>query len=183
MIDQLQHWKDHFMAGPALDIGAGDGETSLWLAGQGFAVEALEPDAGAAELLRSRSAPHAVQVLQMDVLDFPIPSERYAIIVASAVLHFIDGALIHALAQQMVKGLLPGGMLFAAVFTVDDPAYLEPPLEGSARVLHFFGRGELRQIFLPLDVLAYDESRRAAPESTYGYRAGATLVARQPPAT
>ena len=69
-------------------------------------------------------------------------------------------------------------MITVAVFTRDDPSFQEATQYAHERVEHYFAPGELRHLFLPLDVLYYDESRRTAPDSTYGYRSGATLIAR-----
>jgi cyclopropane fatty-acyl-phospholipid synthase-like methyltransferase len=181
MIDQLLLWRDHFIPGPALDIG--DGEISLWLAMHGFAVDALEPNQQQAEILHSRFAAYPIQLHLLDVLDFPLPSEKYALIIASAVLHFINREQLQPLAQRLIKSLISGGMLFAAAITTDDPAYQKAQAPDATHVHHFFGRGELRRLFLPLDVVVYEESRRSAPESMYGYRSGATLIARQLPAS
>lgn len=180
LIDQIHLWRDHLVPGPALDIGAGDGEISLWLARLGFNVDALEPDKRHAASLRSRFASHAIQLHILDVLNFDIPSAHYALIIASAVLHFIKAEQLPALAERLIEGLIPGGMLFAAAFTCDDPSAQVSPDQGVTHVRHYFESGELRQLFHPLDVLHYEESRRAAPDSTYGYRSGATLVARHP---
>jgi tellurite methyltransferase len=177
----LQAWHDHLTPGKALDIGAGDGETSLWLANHGFSVDALEPDPQQASSLRARAASFPIQLHQVDLLEFNIPSEHYDLIVASAVLHFIDAELLPLLSQRLIRGLRPGGMLFAASFTIDDPSAQKHPLECSGRVRHYFEPGALCHLFQPLDILYYDESRRTAPESTYGYRAGATLIARRSP--
>jgi cyclopropane fatty-acyl-phospholipid synthase-like methyltransferase len=180
LIDQILLWRDHLIPGPALDIGAGDGEISLWLAMHGFKVDALEPDNQQAASLRSRFASHAIHLHMLDVLKFDIPYEHYALIIASAVLHFIKVEQLPALAERLIEGLIPGGMLFAAAFTCDDPSAQVSRDHSAAHVRHYFDSGELRQLFHPLDVLHYEESRRAAPDSTYGYRAGATLVARHP---
>ena len=146
---------------------------------RGIMVDALEPDQQRARTLRARFASHAIQVHPYDVLAFDIPSEHYAVIIASAVLHFIEAEHLPALAKRLVDGLIPGGMLFAAAFTGDDPSVRESQDGIVAHVRHYFERGELRQLFNPLDALHYEESRRAAPNSLYGYRSGATLVARR----
>ncbi len=180
MIDHLQSWSDHLIPGPALDIGAGDGEISRWLAAHGFSVDALEPDPVQAQKLRATLAQVPIRLHQLDVLDFPIDAHSYTLIAASAVLHFIDPREHIPLAARIGDGLIPGGMFFAAAFTFDDPASGTQDPDDPGRVQHFFSRGELSRLFQALDVLYYEESRRAAPDSSYGYRSGATLIARRP---
>lgn len=178
MIDQLRLWQDHILPGYALDIGVGDGEVSLWLARRGFQVEAIEPDQKRVAMLRSYlTAP--IRLHAMDILAFNTPANHYALIVASAVLHFIEADQLPVLAERLIKSLLHGGMLFAAALTRDDPsAQVEGEPEGTS-VKHYFNPDELRQLFQPLEVLYYEESRRISPESTLGFRSGATLVARR----
>jgi hypothetical protein len=70
-------------------------------------------------------------------------------------------------------------MLFAEPFTIDDPSTTALVLEQSSRVEHNFEPGELCQLFQPLNVLYYGESRYAAPESTCDHRAWVTLIIRR----
>ena len=181
MIDQLRVWQAHLLQGRALDIGAGDGEISLWLATQGYEVDALELDQQRASHLQTLFTSFPIHLHPVDVLEFSIPSKHYSLIIASAVLHFINPMHHLMLAERLVEGLTPGGMLFAAAFTRDDPSASDEDDSEPDRVQHYFHPDELRQLFQPMDVLFYDESRRVAPGSLYGYRAGAILVARRAP--
>ncbi|TFH37022.1 MAG: methyltransferase domain-containing protein [Anaerolineales bacterium] len=181
MIDFLQLWQAHLIPGHGLDIGAGDGEISLWLAEHGFAVDALEPEQRNLQKLRLLFEPLPIRLHPINVLDFNIPAEHYSLIIASAVLHFIDAKQLPLLSDRLVKGLIPGGLLFAAVFTDDDPSALAADDLGPDRILHYFKPLEMLKLFPSLDVLFYDESRRVAPDSSFGFRAGATLVARRAP--
>jgi 2-polyprenyl-3-methyl-5-hydroxy-6-metoxy-1,4-benzoquinol methylase len=179
MIDELERWKYLLTSGPALDIGAGDGETSLWLVRHGFAVDALEIDPRRTQKLAARIGDLPIRLHTSNVLDFPFPIEYYTLIVAGAVLHFIPSAKLERTADAMIAALQPNGMLLAATLTEDDPSYGQTGAEGSAVVKHYFGANELHQLFGALELLEYDESRRAAPDSILGYRSGATIVARK----
>jgi tellurite methyltransferase len=179
MIDQLRVWQAHLLPGRALDIGAGDGETSQWLATHGFEVDALELEQPRARHLQTLFSAFPIQLHSINVLDFNFAPVKYTVIVASAVLHFIQPNHHRQLAGRIVESLTPGGMLFAAVFTRDDPSMLDTEDPGANRIHHYFDTDELRHLFPQLDVLLYEESRRVAPDSLYGYRAGATLIARR----
>jgi len=113
--------------------------------------------------------------------------------VAQAVLHFLRPTQLWLLADRLVATLKPGGLLLADVFTTDDPGYLALKETGTIEIepntfeapepvglIHYFAPGELRRIFALLEVLEYDESRRADPRSDDGFRAGAHLVAKRP---
>jgi hypothetical protein len=122
---------------------------------------------------------------------FPLVPETYALVLASAVLHFLRPSELWPLADLLAASLVRGGVLVAEVLTVDDlevselraasvpevepNTFVVDPPEG---VIHFFEAGELRRVFAGLEELEYAEDRRAA-ETEAGYRSGATLVARR----
>jgi SAM-dependent methyltransferase len=179
MINEVERWQNLLTPGSALDIGAGDGETSLWLLDHGFQVDALEinPDRGLQ--LGARMEDPKLRWHSCSILDFPLPIAYYSLIIAGAVLHFIPPSKLEHLANAIIAALRPSGMLLASAFTEDDPSYQDSNAEGSMAVRHYFAANELRQLFSRLELLEYDESRRVAPHSSYGYRSGATIVARK----
>jgi SAM-dependent methyltransferase len=195
-MQNLEKWLDQIPIGRALDLGAGDGETALWLVERGFQVVAVERDPSAFQRLRKIFVGSGIVPHMADLQEFPLPPATYNLIVAQAVLHFLRPTQLWPLADRLVDALVPGGILLAEVFTTDDPGYsilrqtdtLEvepntfqaPPPIG---LIHYFAPGELRRIFAPLEILEYDESRRADPASEDGFRAGAHLLARRPATT
>lgn len=196
ILNDLLLWPDEITPSRALDLGAGEGETALWLAKRGFSVDAVERDPEIFARLIEACAGTSISTHLADATAFPLLPTTYDLIVAQAVLHFLRPTQLWPLADRLVESLVPGGILLAEVFTTDDPGYttlrqsntLEiepntfeaPPPIG---LIRYFAPGELRRIFAPLEVLEYDESRRADPQSSDGYRAGAHLVARRPPPT
>jgi tellurite methyltransferase len=188
----LEAWIQEAPTGRALDLGAGDGETSLWLAAQGFRVDAVEKDVERYKILVKASAGHRIEPHQDDVTRFALSNSNYALIVAHAIFHFLRPTDLWPLADRLSESLVPGGLLFAEVFTTDDPGcvalregaareiepntYLVPQPSG---IIHYFTPGELRRTFAMLEILAYEEARYSDPGSQDGYRSGAVLVARQ----
>lgn len=180
--------------GPVLDLGAGDGELAIWLARRGFTVDAVENDAGVYARLAEASAGTTVHPHLADLMDFPLAEESYALIIAQAALHFLRPTQLWVLADRLIQALVPGGVLFAEVFTTDDPGY-EALRESGAReiepntfvahdsigIIHYFAPNELRRTFSALEILEYDASRRLDPDSEAGFLAGATLVGRRKP--
>ena len=191
-MDALARWWHAAPRGRALDLGAGNGEASVWLAQQGFLVDAVELDPEAVSSLRRARAGRTIVVHPVDLRMFPLEPKTYALVLASAVLHFLRPSELWSLADRLSGCLLPGGLLVAEVLTVDDPEAsslraapvqeIEPNtfvVAPPGRLIHFFEPGELRRVFAGLEILDYAEDRRSAPQAEAGYRSGATLVARR----
>jgi SAM-dependent methyltransferase len=190
--EALEKWIDRAPGGRALDLGAGDGETSAWLAERGYRVDAVEHDPDRFEKLRKQTRGLQVHLHPLHIMQFRPAEEAYALIVASAVLHFFAPTELRLLAERLGRSLIDGGILIAEAFTTDDPGYallrqenvreVEPntfeasPLVG---VIHYFEPGELKALFGDLEPLEYAEERRSDPTSPAGYRAGALLVAQR----
>ncbi len=195
-MQNLAKWLDEISIGRALDLGAGNGEISLWLSEQGFQVDAVERDPEVFGQFVEACAGTSVTSHLKDVTAFSLPPTTYNLIVAQAVLHFLRPTQLWPLAERLVEALVPGGLLVAEVFTTDDPGYVALRESNAAEIepntyeapppiglIHYFAPGELRRIFTPLEVLEYDESRRAYPQSVDGFQAGAHLLARRPQTT
>jgi len=190
--EALATWIDRIPLGRALDLGAGDGKTSLWLAERGFRVDAVEQDPERIHDLRRATQGGSIHLHPINIMQFRPPKETYALVVAEAVLHFFAPSDLRPLAKRLTECLAQGGVLIAEVFTTDDPGYdvlrqekvrqIEPntfeapPLLG---LLHYFEPGELRDLFSSLHPLEYVEDRRLDPASVEGYRGAARLVAQR----
>jgi tellurite methyltransferase len=193
MLKDVRPWIDSIPPSRALDLGAGEGDTGLWLAERGFTVDAVERDPEIYARLVEACAGTTVNPHLSDITEFPLSPTSYSLIVAQAVLHFLRPTQLWTLADRLVAGLIPGGILLAEVFTTDDPGCVALKESGATQIepntflapepvglIHYFAAGELRRVFAPLEVLEYDESRRADPRSEDGFHAGARLLARRP---
>jgi len=180
-----------------LDLGMGEGDHTLWLAGHGFEVEGVDQ-------LQASLAHAEIRALRLqvnlhtylgDILDFPIVPNVYDLILATAVLHFLRPSDLPALTERIVAGLRPGGLLYATVLTTDDPGYallreanapqIEPdtfdlPNDEGTTPLHFFRPSALKTLFSPLEMVHYAEERYLRLDSDQGYNAAAVLLARRP---
>jgi SAM-dependent methyltransferase len=98
-------------AGRALDVACGDGRNALWLARQGFAVDAVDVAfAGLARLAAAaRREGLVVRPIQADLEQFPLPSERYAVVVNC---RYLQRTLFPALRGAVQ----PGGVIVFETF-------------------------------------------------------------------
>ncbi len=154
-------------AGRALDVACGDGRNALWLARQGFAVEAIDlAFSGLARLAATaRDEGLAIRPIQADLERFHLPSARYAVVVNS---RYLQRSLFGALR----RAVLPGGVIVFETFLREqarvghprNPAFLLEP-------------GELRAEFATFTTLLDDEG----PVDIDGAAAYvARLIARRP---
>ena len=151
-------------SGRALDIAAGNGRNSLFLAERGFGVDAVDiSDAGLAHFAGRHPNLHAICA---DLEVFDIPPGRYELIVNT---HYLNRRLL----PQISEGLKPGGLLiFEALLTA-------PPRAGEERTCrdYLLGPNELLHAFLRLRIVYYRESW---PEGAAASKPTAALVAVRP---
>lgn len=148
-------------SGPlALDLAAGAGRNSTFLAEHGFRVDAVDiSDEGL-----SRVRHPGVRRVCADLDAFDIPAERYDLIVDVLYLN-------RRLFPQVIDGLRPGGLL------VFESLLLEPGQDAGGHCRDYFLRpNELLRAFSPLRVLHYHEGPEQGADEG---RQLASLVARR----
>ncbi|MEX2332636.1 MAG: methyltransferase domain-containing protein [Pseudohongiella sp.] len=140
----------------ALDLACGAGRNALYLASQGFTVDAV--DIATEALLRGSQAAEAASLqginwVQQD-LDAGLPGglDDYGLII---MMRYLDITLLRAAAQQ----LLPGGYLLAEVHLQTDQKVAGP--SGSAfRAV----AGDLKTAATDLDIIDYSEGLELDPD-------------------
>jgi SAM-dependent methyltransferase len=189
--DLLAEWAEAAPRGPALELGAGRGETARWLGTLGFTVDAIESDPESFAQLATSLEGTTGRAVLADIRSHPLPRQRYGLVTALAFFHFFHPEELVLLSRRITRTLAPGGFLIASVFTTDDPGLAERRasgetmiapatfhLSGRGGVIHYFGPGEFARLFRSLQTVEYDEARRLGPDGRL--RAGASLVARRP---
>src|SRR5687768_1874050 len=102
-----------------LDAGCGDGRNLIYFLRHDFDVWAVDSNPQSIQqvrMLASSLAPHLPpeNFLIADVAELPLPSERFDLVISSAVLHFAkDAQHFDGMLDEMWRVLKPGGMLFA----------------------------------------------------------------------
>lgn len=152
--------------GLALDIAAGEGRNSVFLAEHGLEVVALDISERALQKCLKLARERSVQVYAavLDLTKFLIPKESFDVIVNFNYLQ-------RDLAPQIIEGLRPDGWLLFETLTID---YLRWKPDFNPAFL--LNQQELAQMFSDLEIIEYSESTIPSGES---FRSVASLVARR----
>ena len=154
--------------GLALDVAAGTGRHSLWLARAGFTVHAIDFSLPAMLKLASAAAAENLPVhpLVADLEVFPLPSARYDAILNIC---FLDRKLIATL-----KGALKiGGALLFETFLIDQ-AEIGHPRNPDFLLGHY----ELRALLGGLEIVRYREGLTVYSSGERAWRGGALAIRR-----
>ncbi|HYG32874.1 MAG TPA: methyltransferase domain-containing protein [Methylophilaceae bacterium] len=104
--------------GTVLDVAAGSGRNSLWLAAQGWRVEAVDRDEAALALLQGIQGIHT-QIADLENGPWPYPGQTFDGIVVCRYLH-------RPLFPVLADSLSPGGILIYETFMLGHEAYGRP---------------------------------------------------------
>ena len=136
-------------SGTALDVACGRGRHALWLAAQGFTVQAIDRDADAVIAVNADASrlglPVTATVANLEGDDPALGRQAFDVIV---VVHYLHRPLF----PSLIAALRDGGVLVYETFTRDqalrgkptNPAFLLEP-------------GELQRLVAPLEILATRE--------------------------
>lgn len=155
--------------GRALDIAAGEGRNAVFLAQNGFSVDAVDISAvglGKAQLLASERGV-SINTIAADLTSYTLGQEKYDVI-----LNFLY--LQRDLIPKMKDALVPGGFIVFETYTVDHrrKGQRDDKFDPRWRLMH----GELKQLFSDFKILVYEE----VPNGDVGERATARLLAQKP---
>jgi len=156
--------------GRALDLACGSGRHSLALARSGFTVDAIDIASTALTGLQAiaRREGLAVSPIQADLETYPLPRDRYSVVVN---VRYLQRDLFDA-----IRGaLLPGGVAIFETF-LREQAQLGHPRNPA----YLLDRGELRARFAGFEIL---EEAEGLMETDGGACYLARLVARRPGAS
>ena len=152
-------------SGRALDVAAGEGRNSVFLARYGLEVDAVdisEVGLAKARQLADESGVN-INTIVADLVDYTIIPEQYDVVV---VINYLQRDLI----DDLKAALKPGGILLYETYTV---AQLDNPGAHHMRREYLLEPGELRAMFEDFEILEY---REKVDENA----AVAGLVARKP---
>jgi rhodanese-related sulfurtransferase len=162
----LERFSAHIRRGRAADLASGAGRDAVWLALQGFEVEAWDraPEALARARELAQRCGTRVATIECDLERDrpPLPEGRYALICC---FRFLD----RSLPARIVRALAPGGVVVYETFRAGQERFGKPK-----RGQFLLRSGELASAFAGLQVLHSEEPSPDAGPIT------ACVVARKP---
>lgn len=168
----LQQQLVHMDSGPALDLACGAGRNALFLARNGFAVDAIDISQVALDRAQARAQQLGVQVnwLCQDLLEAPqIPRHDYALII---LFRFVAPNLL----PQLKTHLAPGGVLLIEEHL--QVTHNQPLLAGPGSARFRVDAGVLRRAADGLSLLYHYAGVSRDPDGRYV--ALSRLMARAP---
>jgi len=164
--------------GIALDIGAGEGRNSFFLAKNGFYVEALDKNSDGLEKCDNFAKENnlAISTKVCDIEDFEFPENKYSLIIAKNSLDFTKKSELDKLIKKIKKSLILDGFIYLSVFSEKDPAYQKIKKMGLEEVekntfylpkyktfRHFFALEELKEMFRNFEIIYLEETEIKDP--------------------
>jgi tellurite methyltransferase len=135
--------------GRAADLAAGAGRESVFLAIQGFEVEAWDADAVSLDRAAALAARNGVAIrtvhADLEARGVKLPHDAYALITCFRFLH-------RPLLPRMAEALGPGGMIVYETYRVGQERFGKPK-----RRRFLLEEGELARAFAGLEILRYEE--------------------------
>lgn len=152
--------------GKALDLAAGEGRNAVFLAQNGFEVDAVDISPVGLKKAEALAAERGVRIRTVvaDLEDYDLGTERYDVITN---LYYLQRSLI----PKIQRSLKPGGVVVFEMFTVDNLGI--PGAHGPKDRAWLLEPGELRRLFEGYEVLRWSETKDEK-------KAAASLLARKP---
>jgi len=165
-----------FSGKQALDIGCGEGRYAIWLASRGCSVTAIDMSKEGIRKLSMFAADNKLDICAQvaDIETYRFPKNTFDIITAATILDHISVNVLRDVAARITNALKPEGILYADVFTTDDPGYrmkrgnsnAVDVSDTAAFISRYFEKNELKQLFRMLSPIVYRES--IEPDLSHG---------------
>jgi len=138
-----------FPRGKALDLAAGEGRNAVFLAENGFAVEAVDISRTALDRAKKSALSRGVRIktVAADLDTLVIPREEYELILD---FYFLERRLI----PVIKRGLKKGGMVVFETYTTDQR---DKAAGGPSKMKYLLKPNELLRLFRGFQVLFYRE--------------------------
>jgi cyclopropane fatty-acyl-phospholipid synthase-like methyltransferase len=158
--------------GPVLDLGAGQGRNTFFLAEKGFSMDAVDPSSVAIDAIRAEAKAKgwAVRTTVSPFQRFSPKRLPYSAILLFGLLQILTRESIDMLLGMVRAWTDARSLVFVTAFTTDDPACILARSEGRAvgknsfeekdgTVNTYLEPGELKDLFRGFDPIHYWEGR------------------------
>jgi tellurite methyltransferase len=143
---------------PVLDIGAGQGRHALYLARQGFKVDAVDPSRVGINTIASAAAAGQLPVTAHNctIDQFPDVDGAYSGVLLFGLIQELSRESIPQLVLKIDRLLQAGGVLFVTAFSTKDPAYKTHAAEWERIGKHSYQNesGTIRTYLEPDEILS-----------------------------
>jgi tellurite methyltransferase len=158
--------------GKVLDVGAGEGRHTLWLASQGFTVDAIDISSEGIRRLEHQAERFGLEVNCVigSAADHDFGKEEYDLVLSTgSALNFFEKTQAKQVIERMKSAVKPKGYIYITLSTVDDPSYqrhrqrakhVEDDSFFSEEMgcwVAAFRSGELPMLFPDFHILSYEE--------------------------
>lgn len=112
--------------GFALDIGAGTGRNSLFLAKKGFVVEAIDKSNRKLKIFKKYIKEENIKnikIKKINILKFHFKKNKYNLIIACYSLDFFKKSEVKFLIKKIKQSLSKKGIIFLSVFSTKENSY------------------------------------------------------------
>ncbi len=138
---------------PALDLGAGQGRNTFFLARRGVEVHALDPSRVAVDAVLHVAVSESLPVsgFATDFESFAAPVASYSAVLAFGLLPLLDWSAVATLDRALAGWTSQGSLVLVTGFTTEDPRYEEVAATCKRVGENSFARpdGELRTYLEP----------------------------------
>lgn len=144
----LVKWEPNFPTGRVLDLACGAGRNSIFLAGKGYSVDALDFSEEALKIAEARAKDQNLHInwIRADLKEYKLPKEAYDVVVNS---YFHPKDRISMIKNSLKWG---GFILLEHHITTE-----EPEIHGPSSDNHRFKPNELLHLFSDFQILYYEE--------------------------
>jgi SAM-dependent methyltransferase len=160
--------------GIALDVGAGEGRNSFFLARNGFKVEAIDKIKEGLEKCREIAEKYhlPIETKAIDIRNFEFKPNKYSLILDILALSFLKFSEIKKIIPKIKKSLKRNGIFYMVAFSTKDPAFgklkfkkLEIDEKNTFYLpklktfRHFFTKKELLKLLKDFEMLKIEERK------------------------
>ena len=153
----------------ALELGCGEGRYSLFLSNFVKSVTSIDCSSVGINKLQNIAVKKSLNIISLceDINTSKFSNNKYDIVIMATLLDHLDCLEQRNLMAKVFNSMKSGGIVYANVFTTEDPGFkknnakvskeVDNISETSFAIRHYFKPSELKNLFSKFDILEYNE--------------------------